>query len=63
VSTRDIRIGGLLRCCVQTIVNYDGPEVPGETEIPCAYHNEDRPTARLTPDGVWIWAGPVQSER
>lgn len=57
VSAKPICHGGLLRCCIKSIMEYDGPEVPGVTGIPCRYGNCDdgRPTLLLATDGVWRW--------
>lgn len=53
-----MRIGGLLRCCIDSIGRYDGPKVAGETVIGCGHHADpDTPTARIAADGVWEWVG------
>lgn len=61
MSERSIRIGGLMRCCIHSIVEHEGPEIPGETVIGCKYHKDkdkDEPQARLAADGIWEWVNP-----
>ena len=59
MSDRAIRIGGLLRCCIQSVHEYEGEEIPGVTVIPCTVSDPapgQRPdTIRLAEDGVWEW--------
>jgi hypothetical protein len=60
MSERQARVGGLLRCCLASIGEYEGEEVPGETVIGCKYHaDKNEPQARLAADGVWEWVGPL----
>lgn len=48
----------MLRCCLASIGEYEGPEEPGKTVIGCKYHkNKDEPQARIADDGVWEWVG------
>lgn len=53
MSERGVRQGGLMRCCIQSVIEYDGPELPGETIIPCFAGGHD--TIRLAADGIWEW--------
>lgn len=53
-----MRIGGLLRCCIDSIQKYDGPMVAGQTVIGCLHHTDPtKPAARIADDGVWEWVG------
>lgn len=56
MSTRAIHPGGLMRCCLLTIVEYDGEEVPGETRIACRYHGDGaKAELAIGEDGAWKW--------
>lgn len=57
MSERSVRHGGLMRCCLVSIAEYEGEEIPGKTTIPCKYHEQTEPTAKLAEDGVWEWIG------
>ena len=58
MNERRIRHGGLMRCCIASIYEYEGPQEPGKTVIGCKYHaDKDKPMARLADDGVWEWEG------
>jgi hypothetical protein len=58
MSQRQVRIGGVLRCCMASVGEYEGPEVPGETVIGCKYHkDQNEPVMRLAADGIWEWVG------
>jgi hypothetical protein len=62
VSDLPVRTGGLFRCCVLSVAEYDGPEVPGETVIGCNYHKDtSEPAVQLARDGVWEWIDPGPS--
>lgn len=55
-SSDQVRIGGLLRCCVETINDLypDGPAqigVEGQT-LQCKYHQDEVPPIRFR-DGAW----------
>jgi hypothetical protein len=54
-----MRIGGLLRCCIESTQRYEGPMIAGQTAIPCLYHDTDTPNIRIADDGVWEWVGPA----
>jgi hypothetical protein len=45
-----LRIGGVMRCCILTLSQYDGPEDEG-TILACRYCH-DRLRVR---DGAWEW--------
>jgi len=48
--------GGLLRCCVESILLYEKPGTEG-TVIGCRYHaDKDKPQAKFT-QGAWHWVG------
>lgn len=49
-----IRSGGLMRCCLATIDQYEGPVEIG-TVLPCE-HCKDSMVIAL--DGVWEWNRP-----
>ena len=51
---KPVRIGGLMRCCLETLAEYEGPEDEG-TELTCRYEHIVRMVVR---DGVWQWVGP-----
>ena len=56
-DTDRIRIGGLMRCCIESI-----QAAPGGREgdvIPCKYHPQDGDQARFT-DGAWEWIRPAE---
>lgn len=54
MSKRYIRQGGLFRCCIQSILDYEGEETPGKTIIGCTYHKDpDEPIAKIAEDGIW----------
>lgn len=56
MSKRAIRQGGLFRCCIQSIIEYSGEEIPGKTVIGCKYHkDQNESSAKLAEDGVWEW--------
>lgn len=45
-----------MRCCLLTIVEYDGEEVPGETRIACRYHGDGtKAELAIGEDGAWKW--------
>lgn len=52
MSNRHVRIGGLLRCCIETIRVYEGPEERG-TIVTCLHCHQ--PTIIMAYDGVWEW--------
>ena len=56
MSERAIYIGGLMRCCIQTIREYDGPESEG-LAIPCKFH-EDASKVIVIKNGAWQWNHP-----
>lgn len=60
MSTLPIYIGGLFRCCMLSIADYNGPEDVGTT-IPCRYHKDQEPVAKIILDSngekVWAWIG------
>ena len=43
-----------MRCCLETLAEYEGPEDEG-TELTCRYEHIVRMVVR---DGVWQWVGP-----
>ena len=52
----NVRIGGLMRCCIDTLDTHDNlPTIPGDTL--CCKHgcNNGKPTLLLAEDGVWEW--------
>ena len=54
----------MLRCCILSVAEYSGLEVPGETVIGCNYHRDkDEPAVRLAADGVWEWIGAGKPAR
>ena len=64
MSERTVRIGGLMRCCLQSIAEYNGAEVPGKTVIGCKYHEDkEEAQARIADDGVWEWVGLSPKKR
>lgn len=44
-----------MRCCIETAVEYDGPEEAGVTVIDCTYEPPGNGQVRLAADGVWEW--------
>lgn len=59
MSDRSIYIGGLFRCCVQSIKEYDGPETEGTT-VACRAHPQDGPQA-VVEGGAWRWIGAAKA--
>jgi hypothetical protein len=55
--------GGLMRCCLASIDDYDGPQEIG-TRIPCKYHADQEPVAEIVADKefgkAWRWVGPKE---
>lgn len=56
-----VRIGGLMRCCIETLKELDErgelPTEPGST-VHCLYEKPEKPDSmRLANDGVWEWSG------
>lgn len=51
MSDRDLRLGGVMRCCVQTMEDYTGPEKIG-TVLPCKWCKQ---SLIIASDGVWEW--------
>lgn len=52
--------GGLMRCCLLTLQQYQGPEEEGST-VACAYEKPtelSEATVMVVQDGIWRWAGP-----
>ena len=47
---KPIKVGGLMRCCVQTYREYDGPEHEG-TVLLCKWCSD----SMIVKDGVWQW--------
>lgn len=47
---KPIRIGGLMRCCTETIRAYEGPQDEG-TVLACRYCSE----TSIVRDGAWEW--------
>jgi hypothetical protein len=56
-SRLSIRIGGLMRCCVGTWQEYDGPEDEG-TVLPCLYCS----SSMIVREGAWEWNHPRSGE-
>jgi hypothetical protein len=50
VSREPVRIGGLMRCCLETIREYDKPGVEGDI-VNCKYCS----SSMRFRDGVWEW--------
>ena len=50
-NERSIAIGGLMRCCTQTIRDSETYTVPGDT-MDCPHCSS---TMLVRPDGVWEW--------
>lgn len=50
-----IRMGGLMRCCIQTIREREQPGTEGETQ-PCRWCTS---TSRFR-DGAWEWISPFE---
>jgi hypothetical protein len=56
VSDKPIHQGGLMRCCIQSIFDYKGPEYDG-VQIGCKFHKDpNEPVAQLR-NGCWDWVG------
>lgn len=50
-----VRQGGLMRCCLATLAEYDGPCEIGTT-LSCKYEgNPDNKNMIIASDGVWEW--------
>lgn len=47
-----IRIGGLMRCCIQSIQEYEDVAPADDDWLQCAHCNE----ALIYRDGAWEWA-------
>lgn len=53
-NERQIRHGGLMRCCLDTLHNHTELTYVGQV-IPCSYHTGD--CMEVAADGVWEWIG------
>jgi hypothetical protein len=49
-----IRIGGLMRCCIQTIREHDQPGMEGVT-LACRHDTGNRPATIRFRAGAWEW--------
>lgn len=59
MANKKIFPGGMIRCLVATILNYDGPETEGAI-INCQYCGEkDQAIYR---DGAWHWNSTPKSQ-
>ncbi len=47
---RNVKQGGLLRCCLNTLDSYHGYEAEGTTKL-CNFC----PTRMMVKDGAWVW--------
>lgn len=58
VKDHRVRIGGLMRCCLETLNLRADDQVPMNGVMECEY--ERKPRIRLGEDGVWRYLGAQQ---
>ncbi len=52
-----IDTAGLFRCCVQSILDDEGPDEEGRT-IGCKFHEDPDEPVAVFRDDEWHWANP-----
>lgn len=57
-NERSIHIGGLMRCCIQTIRESEEPTTIGDT-LRCRY---GATVMQVSPDGNWRWAPELDDQ-
>lgn len=57
VKDHQVRVGGLMRCCLETLNLRADDEVPVNGVMECKF--EGKPRMRLSDDGVWQYLGAV----
>jgi hypothetical protein len=54
MAERQLRIGGVMRCCIATLNDYEGPDEEG-TVVPCRHCS----SSVIFRDGAWEWNRPT----
>lgn len=56
-NERRVRVGGLMRCCLQTLALSEEPSSIG-TVLDCQYEKPGNATMVVAADGIWEWNHP-----